>query len=212
MTLTLTLIDPPEAAAPTGPVLLEPRLVAPLARALNTVVYGYVDDRVDGSPDTCEDLWLTGIAPATLSLALLHLSGSGDPDARAIAAAVAPILAYVTGEQLSLDLVRAGADGPELRLTEDDDGPADPRAWTHRRMRAALALAGLGQDTPLTAPAIAAAVPRIREACIDSRAARDVERLGTFAETLILWNDEPVLVYRALPRVQEGLDLKDLVR
>lgn len=202
MTLTLTLIDPPAAPAPAGPLPLEPRLVAPLARALNTVVYGYVDDRVDGTPETCEELWLTGVAAETLSLALFHLAGSGDPDARAIAAAVGPLLAYATGEQLSLDLVRAGADGPELRLTEDDDGPPDPRAWTYRRMRAALGLAGLAHDVRVHATAIALATPRIREACIESRAARDVERLGAFAQNLMLWNDEPVLVCQTAPQPQ----------
>ena len=210
MTLTLTLIDPPEAPAPTGPVPLEPRLVAPLARALNTVVYGYVDDRVDGNPETCEDLWLTDIAPATLSLALLNLTGSRDPDAGAIAAAVGPLLAYATGEQLNLDVVRAGAAGPELRLTEDDDGPPDPRAWTYRRMRAALDLAGLAGDAEVHATAITIVVPRIREACIESRAARDVERLGTFAQSLMLWNDEPVLVCKAAPAPQAVRQLAEI--
>lgn len=211
MTLTLTLSDPPQAPAPAGPIRLEPRLVAPLARALNTVLYGYVDDSVDGGPDTCEDLWLTDVPPKTMRLALLHLTGSVDPDARAVTAAVEPLLDHATGEQRNLDVVRAGADGPELRLS-DDDGPLDPRAWTYRRMRAALDLAGLGQDARLPAAVIAIAVTRVREICIESRAARDVERLGAFAQNLMLWNDEPVLLCQALPQPQAERALEGLAR
>lgn len=206
MTLTLTLTDPPRTPAPDGPIQLAPQIFAPLVRAVNTVVYGYVDERIDGSPNRCEELWLTDLTPETMSLAVLHLIGTGDPSAREIAATVNPLIAHACGEQLHLDLVRAGVDGPELRIA-DDDGPSDPRTWTYRRMQAALAVAGLTSRAEIAAADIVSAATRIQDACIETRAGRDLARLAGFADTLALWNDQPVLVYSAAAPEPEAREL-----
>ncbi len=192
MTLTVFLDNPAPVAAPKGPVHIPVHALAILAKALNTVTYGDADETVDGSATACEDFWLSDLSVDTLKAAIEHIAATNSALGWSLSVAFMPLISHATSERRMLDVVREGSQGPELRLSQCED-PEDPRRWTYRRMLAALSLMKL----PLprnAAGVIIQAADRITNACIDSPAARDAERLGRFAEKMIEWNDDPVLV------------------
>lgn len=192
MTLTLSLVNPAATAKPETPARIPSEAIARLAKALNTVTYGYEDSTIDGTPTACDEFWLTELAPYTLRCALVHLAESNETLARTLAAALTALLDHAEGEQKRLDIVQEGAEGAELRLSDCEE-PVEPRAWTYRRMRAALDLMGLPEG-PLPASAILDAAAPVHDTCVYTRTSRDAQRLAVFAQTLMTWNDEPVLI------------------
>lgn len=195
MTLTLTLTDAPAIPAPDAPVRIDAAATAALSRALHAIICGGPD--IDGTPLSSEGLWLSYLAPDTVDLALLNLTGNADPQGAGLTEGVSRFVRYAHSAQLLIDVIRRGPDGAELQIS-DDDGPVEPREWTYGRMRAALSLAGLDGRAQVHAGEPIMAAARIRDAQIETRPARDVQRLGALGESLVLWNDVPELVCRAL--------------